>query len=162
MNEWKNKMAEIRESTERWRIYIYIRCNLPIAKYCFLLQSGVWISLYPLPNIVFFYSQVCEFLLFKDFLHLNECFYLYISGGFKIFAKRYMYIYINLVRRNLENAFDYPLQHRNWPWWNKIRRFARLHPRRMELANILSEWLRIPGKETRTWTSRTNNTFHLK
>ena len=32
-----------------------------------------------------------------------------------------------------------------------IRRFARLHPRRMELANILSEWLRNPGK--RTWES---------
>ena len=27
-----------------------------------------------------------------------------------------------------------------------IRRFAWLHPRRTELANILSEWLRNPGK----------------
>ena len=26
------------------------------------------------------------------------------------------------------------------------RQFARLHPRRTELANILSEWLRNPGK----------------
>ena len=29
-----------------------------------------------------------------------------------------------------------------------IRRFARIHPRRTELANILSEWLRNPGKGT--------------
>ena len=29
-----------------------------------------------------------------------------------------------------------------------IHRFARLHPRRLELTNILSEWLRNSGKET--------------
>ena len=29
----------------------------------------------------------------------------------------------------------------------KIRRFARIHPRRMELAKILAEWLRNPQKE---------------
>ena len=29
-----------------------------------------------------------------------------------------------------------------------IRRFERLHPRTTELANILSEWLRNPGKGT--------------
>jgi len=29
-----------------------------------------------------------------------------------------------------------------------IRRFARLHPRRMELANILSDCLKKPGKGT--------------
>ena len=29
-----------------------------------------------------------------------------------------------------------------------VRRFARLHPRRMELVNILSLWLRNPGKGT--------------
>jgi len=29
-----------------------------------------------------------------------------------------------------------------------IRRFARLHPRRMELAKILSDWLKKPGKGT--------------
>ena len=31
---------------------------------------------------------------------------------------------------------------------DNIRRFARLHPRRMELANILPELLRRPGKGT--------------
>ena len=29
----------------------------------------------------------------------------------------------------------------------KIRRFARIHPRRMELGKILAEWLRNPNKE---------------
>ena len=39
------------------------------------------------------------------------------------------------------------IQHRTWKLTLMIVRwFARLHPWRMELVNILSEWLRTPGK----------------
>ena len=39
-------------------------------------------------------------------------------------------------------------QHGHWLTKYWIRRFARLHPRRIELANILSDWLKNPGKGT--------------
>ena len=44
------------------------------------------------------------------------------------------------------NLAPYPTYNVEIDLYEIIRRFARLHPRRTELANILSEWLRNPGK----------------
>ena len=62
----------------------------------------------------------------------------------QIFHNKYIFNHKKLSQ--LKSCSIYPTYNMEINLYELIRRFAWLHPRRTELANILSEWLRNPGK----------------
>ena len=54
----------------------------------------------------------CEFLLFKDFVHKNDYIsvYLYISGGFKIFATSCIYMRSRMLHGTFHQETSYIIE----------------------------------------------------